>query len=44
LAVTITAGFAFVLDAPLRLVVSMPVTGLFTAIAEYRMRSSQQPP
>jgi hypothetical protein len=44
LAVTITAGFAFVLDAPLRLVVSMPVTGLFTAIAEYRMRSRQQPP
>jgi hypothetical protein len=39
LAVTITAAFAFVFDAPLQLVISMLVMGLFTAIAEYRMRS-----
>ncbi len=39
LAVAITAAFAFVFDAPLQLVVSMLVMGLFTEIAEHRMRS-----
>jgi len=41
-AVAITAGFAFVLEAPLPLVVSMLVLGLVTAIIEHVMR--QQPP
>jgi hypothetical protein len=44
LAVAITAAFAFIFDAPLQLVGSMLVMGLFTAVAEYRMRSRQQPP
>jgi len=44
LAVAITAAFAFVFDVPLQLVISMLAMGLFTAIAEYRMRSRQQPP
>jgi hypothetical protein len=44
LAVTITAGFAFILEAPLQLVVSMLVMGTVTAILEYVMRSRQQPP
>ena len=44
LAVAITAGFAFILEAPLQLVVSMLVMGPATAILEYVMRSRQQPP
>jgi hypothetical protein len=44
LAVAITAAFAFIFDAPLQLVGSMLVMGLFTAVAEYRMRSRQEPP
>jgi hypothetical protein len=44
LTVAITAAFAFVFDAPLEVVVSMLVMGVFTAIAEYRMRSRQQTP
>ena len=44
LTVAIAAAFAFAFDAPLQVVVSMLVMGLFTATAEYRMRSRQQPP
>jgi hypothetical protein len=44
LAVAITAGFAFILEAPLQLVLSMLVMGPVTAILEYVMRSQQQPP
>jgi hypothetical protein len=43
-AVAITAAFAFVLEAPLEIAVSMLVLGLFTAIAEHVMRSRQRPP
>jgi hypothetical protein len=44
LAVAITAGFAFILEAPLQLVLSMLVMGRVTANLEYVMRSRQQPP
>ena len=44
LTVAIAAAFAFAFDAPLQVVVGMLVMGLFTATAEYRMRSRQQPP
>jgi hypothetical protein len=44
LAVAVTAGFAFAFDATQEIVVSMLAVGLFTAIAEYVMRSRQQPP
>ncbi len=43
-AVAITAVFAFVFVASSQVVVSMLLIGLFTAIAEYVMRSRQQPP
>ena len=38
-AVAVTAALAFVFDASFQIVVSMLVLGLFTAIAEYVMRS-----
>jgi len=38
-AVAVTAAFAFVFDASFQIVVSMLVLGLFTAIAEYVVRS-----
>jgi hypothetical protein len=43
-AVAITAGFAFVFDAPPQLVVVMLVLGLFTAITECVMRARQERP
>ena len=44
LAVATTVGFAFAFDATQEIVASMLVIGLFTAIAEYVIRSRQQPP
>jgi hypothetical protein len=43
LAVAITAFFAFVFEVTLQLVVSMLFVGVFTAIAEYVMRSGRRP-
>ena len=43
LAVAVTAGFAFIFEASLEIVVSMLVMGVATAIAEYVMLARQQP-
>jgi hypothetical protein len=44
LAVAVTVGLAFVFEATQEIVGSMLALGLLTAIAEYVMRSRQQPP
>lgn len=42
-AVAIATVFAFVLEAPLEIVMAMLVLGAVTAFTEYRMRSSAKP-
>jgi hypothetical protein len=44
LAVAVTAVFAFLFEASLEVVLSMLAIGSCTAIAEYVLRSRQQPP
>jgi hypothetical protein len=43
-AVAVTVIFAFALDAPLPIVASILILGLFTALAEYFLRSNLESP